>query len=95
LAVSCIFGDKALSHEVLPRDYTAKALETTYCLSLNRLEFLDKTFFFEHNQKSKRMNYLQKLDFTKNWHPEKMTHFNSELSQKSYLPNEIIFDIGE
>jgi CRP-like cAMP-binding protein len=43
------FGEKCLQEKVKIRQATAKAIEDTYCLSLNSFNFLDKTFFFEHN----------------------------------------------
>ena len=73
-----VFGEKALSTETI-RDTSATALETSYCLSICRFDFTDKTFFFEYNQKAKRMIYLQSLSFTEDWTIEKMTHLNTEL----------------
>lgn len=89
-----IFGEKGVTTENHKRDLCAKALENTYCLSLRRQDFLDHTFLFEHNQKSMRKNYIKTLPFTREWNIEKLTYFNTELSQYSIMPGEVVFDIG-
>ena len=63
-------------------------------MALRRQDFLDHTFLFEHNQKSMRKNYIKTLPFTQGWNIEKLTYFNTELSQYSVMPGEVIFDIG-
>ena len=75
------FGERAFKEPNGVRALTAKVVEAeTHLLMLTKEDFLDKTFFFEHNQKVKRMNYIQDLPFAEDWEFEKMQHFNSELN---------------
>jgi len=43
-----IFGEKALISERKTREVTIKALQDTTCLCLDKKDFLDRVFFFEH-----------------------------------------------
>lgn len=49
LTESSVFGEKSLQQDNCRRESQAVCIEPSYCLSLKRFDFLDTTFFFNHN----------------------------------------------
>ena len=89
-----MFGEKALLSDVGVREVSARAIDSGYCLSISKYDFIDKTYSFEQNKKAQRMSFISSLSFAADWSFEKMTHFNTELGQMLVLPYEVVFDIG-
>jgi hypothetical protein len=47
-----VFGEKALLNDHGLRDVSARAIDSGFCLSISRYDFIDKTYSFEQNKKA-------------------------------------------
>ena len=86
------FGERGLVQST--HDHSAKCVDNnTQCLVLTKVDYEDKTFSFMHQQKQQRVNYIAKMPFARKWDMENIQHFNSELGQQSFLPQDVVYDI--
>lgn len=71
------------------------ALEDSYCLVLNKTDFLDRVFFIEQDYQQKRLGFIENLPFTQDWSTEQLKVFNKQLGQTNLLASTILYDFDD
>jgi signal-transduction protein with cAMP-binding, CBS, and nucleotidyltransferase domain len=72
-----MIGESAVMQDNPRHDTTCLAKVDSICLVIDKESFSTKIQFFEHLKKQKRFGFTKNLALTRDWHIEKIKHFNS------------------
>lgn len=88
------FGEKALDSMEL-RDRTAVAHKVTVCLTLNKLDYEEKTYIVEDQKQQARLKYLMSHQLCKGWSEQRCRDLNSLMTNKSYGVGDVVYAMGD
>lgn len=87
------YGERSIQTPEV-RQASLMAHKVTVAFVLERNAFHNQVFHIEHMQKTRRLEYLQKMHMFKTWSPETLNSLNSNFCQQKYRVNEAVYEIG-